>query len=96
MKCAPSPYRKTVLVCTNVHEDGRPSCGDPARGGGAISETLKAAAKKAGLKSKVRIVSTGCLGLCEHGPNAMIQPDDEWLSAMTLADVETVLKRLAE
>jgi len=96
MKTAPSPYRKTVLVCTNVHEDGRVSCGDPLRGGGAICETLKAAAKKAGLKGQVRVVRTGCLGLCEHGPNAMIEPEHEWLSGLKLADVDAIVKRLAE
>jgi NADP-reducing hydrogenase subunit HndC len=96
MKKAPSPYRKTVLVCTNVHEDGRTSCGDPARGGGAICETLKASAKKAGLKGKVRIVRCGCLGLCEQGPNAMVQPDNELLSDLKLADVDEILKSLTD
>lgn len=96
MKSAPTPYKKTLVVCTNVHEDGRVSCGDPKRGGGAVCETLKARAKKAGLKGKVRVVRSGCLGLCEHGPNAMLFPDGEWLSGLALDDVDAVLKRLAE
>lgn len=96
MKKAPSPYKKLLVVCTNVHEDGRVSCGMPARGGGAVCETLKAEAKKAGLKGKVRIVRSGCLGQCEHGPNAILYPDGEWLSGMTLGDCPEILKRLAE
>lgn len=96
MKKKPVPYKKTVFVCTNVREGGRVACGNPGRGGIELCDALKHAVKEKGLKGKVRVVKSGCLDLCEQGPNAFIYPGDEWLSGVTAADVPEILKKLAD
>lgn len=92
----PVPYQKTVFVCVNVREGGRVACGNPGRGGLELCESLKHAVKEKGLKGKVRVVKSGCLDLCEKGPNAFVYPGSEWLSGVTAADVPEILKKLSD
>ncbi|MFI5361888.1 MAG: (2Fe-2S) ferredoxin domain-containing protein [Elusimicrobiota bacterium] len=95
MKNEKVPYKKTVFVCTNVREDGRVACGNPGRGGIELCDALKHGVKKLGLKGKVRVARTGCLDLCEKGPNAFLYPSGTWLSGIKPEDAEAILKDLA-
>ena len=90
------PFVKTVFVCTNIREGGRAGCGNPGRGGLELCEALKHAVKEKGLKGKVRVARSGCLDLCEQGPNAFIYPGEQWLSSVTADDVPEILKKLDE
>jgi NADH:ubiquinone oxidoreductase subunit E len=94
MKSEKIPFRRTVFVCVNAREGGRVACGNPGRGGLELCEALKDGVKKAGLKGKVRVARSGCLDLCEQGPNAFVYPSGEWLSGLTPADAEGILKSL--
>lgn len=97
MKSGKVPFLKTVFVCTNARPGGeRAACGDPGRGGLELCEALKAGVKKAGLKGKVRVARAGCLDLCEKGPNAFLYPSGEWLSGLTPADADGIVKTLTE
>ena len=92
MKQQPVPYRRMVFVCTNVREeDGRPACG--LRGSEKICEALKEEVKKRGLKGKVRALKSGCMDLCEAGPNVMIFPDGILHSGVTAGDVPTLIEK---
>lgn len=92
----PVPFQKTVFVCVNAREGGRVACGNPGRGGVELCEALKHAVKAQGLKGKVRVAKSGCLDLCEQGPNAFIYPGGEWLSGVTAADVPGIVEKLSE
>lgn len=92
----PVPYTKTVFVCTNAREGGRVACGNPGRGGLELCEALKHAVKEKGLKGRIRVARSGCLDLCEKGPNAFVYPGGEWLSGVTAADVPGIIDKLAE
>ena len=37
---------------------------------------------------------SGCLDLCEKGPNAFIYPGNEWRSGLTEQDIPDLLKQL--
>lgn len=89
------PFERTAFVCTNVRSDGRKACANPGAGGEKICEALKAAVKAAGLKGKVRVARSGCLDLCEKGPNVFLYPGGEWFSGVSQADVPEILKKLA-
>ncbi|MEK7390255.1 MAG: (2Fe-2S) ferredoxin domain-containing protein [Elusimicrobiota bacterium] len=95
MKNAPVPFKKSVFVCTHVRDDGRAACGNPGRGGLELCEALKLGVKQAGLKGKIRVARSGCLDLCEKGPNAFIYPAGEWLSGLALADVPGLLMTIS-
>ena len=88
------PYQKTVFVCVNQREDGRPSCADSSEGGAELCKALKEAVKAAGLKGKIRVASSGCLDLCAQGPNLFIYPDGVWKSRVKLADIPQILSKL--
>lgn len=79
-----------VFVCVNAEEkDGRPACG--LRGSPQILEALKEEVKKRGLKGKVRALKSGCMDLCEKGPNVMTFPDGQLHSAVTPDDLPPLL-----
>jgi (2Fe-2S) ferredoxin len=44
----------------------------------------------------VRIDSTGCLGLCKHGPNAVVYPGGTWYLGLTERDVPEIAGRHLE
>ena len=96
MERRPIPYRKTVFVCTNVREDGRVACANPGRGGDDLCAALKDAVKKLGLKGKVRVARSGCLDLCEKGPNVFVLPDGDWYSGVAEKDLPELLRKLSE
>ena len=89
------PFKKTLFVCTRARADGRASCGNPDRKGIEICEQLKKRLKISGVKN-VRVASSGCLDQCEKGPNAFLYPNGEWFSGLTEADIEEVVKKLAD
>ena len=87
-----SPYIAHVFVCTNDRKGERKSCAD---GGSAlIKSELKNAVEAKGWKGKVRVSTSGCMGLCEGGPNVMIYPQKIWFSAVTPDCVAEILSAL--
>ena len=88
------PFSKTLIVCTHSRAEGRVACGNPGRGGLELCEALKEGVKKSGLKGKVRVARSGCLDLCEKGPNAFFYPDGQWFSGLKPSDADLLLKKL--
>ena len=81
-------YRKVVLVCTNVKENGKECCG--MKGAEEIRLKLKEEMKKADLT--VRVSRSGCLDRCVDGVTVAIMPDDVWLGSATEADIPDIVK----
>ncbi|MGE4618309.1 MAG: (2Fe-2S) ferredoxin domain-containing protein [Planctomycetota bacterium] len=75
------PYKKLVLVCTH----GR-SC--PHQGAVETCEALREAVHQADLNDQIRIIKSGCLAQCGHGPMVAIEPDGDWYGSVTAQDVE--------
>lgn len=87
-----TPYLCHIFVCSNVRENNpeNPGCG--AKGGATLKDKLKAAVNARGWKGKVRVSSTGCLGLCAQGPNVLLHPQGLHFSAVTENDIESLLE----
>jgi NADP-reducing hydrogenase subunit HndC len=60
-------YRSHVLLCGGT--------GCTSSGGAKIIEALEAEIKAQGLADDVKIVETGCVGLCEAGPVMIVYPE---------------------
>ena len=88
MKEIGKKYRKVVLVCTNVREDGTECCG--AKGSVDLHKKLKEAMKAADLT--VRVSKSGCLDRCSEGPTVAIMPDDLWFGSVSEADIPEIVK----
>jgi (2Fe-2S) ferredoxin len=91
MKTQPSPYLCHIFICTNVRENNpdNPGCG--AKGGTGLKDQLKAAVTARGWKDKVRISTSGCMGLCGTGPNILLYPQGIHFSGVTEPDVPLIL-----
>ena len=84
-----SPFFCHIFVCVNDRHGERKSCADGQ--GAAIKDAMKSEVERRGWKSRVRVSQSGCLGLCQKGPNVMIYPQGLWFSAVSPADVDGIL-----
>jgi len=89
-----SPFLCHVFVCLNDRHGERVSCADGDAA--TVRLRLKDEVTKRGLKPRVRVSQSGCLGLCAKGPNVMIYPQGIWFSAVTLDDVDGILAKIEE
>ena len=84
------PFEKIIFVCTNKRDkDDRVCCA--RMGGGDLRDTLKDLVKSRGLKKKVRVSTSGCMDVCEDGPNIMIFPDNVWLTHVKKSELIRIL-----
>lgn len=87
-----SPYLAHVFVCTNDRKGERKSCAD---GGSAhLKDMLKNAVASNGWKGRVRVSTSGCMGLCESGPNVIIYPQKIWFSGVEPGSLPEILSTL--
>jgi (2Fe-2S) ferredoxin len=93
----PVPYVKTLFVCTNQRAAGeKTACANPGKDGLKLAEALKSAVKQAGLKGRVRVAKSGCLDLCEKGPNAFLYPDGDWFCGLSASDAPALIEKLVK
>jgi (2Fe-2S) ferredoxin len=55
---------------------------------------LKDAVNEKGWKGKVRISTSGCMGLCAKGSNVMIYPQKVWFPEVVPDDVDEIVSTL--
>ena len=90
-----SPYVSHVFVCTNDRGGKRKSCAD--NNSPLIKSKLKEVVSERGWKGKVRISTSGCLGLCAKGPNVILYPQKVWFSEVLpdeLDDIVSAIERI--
>lgn len=93
MKRSPLPYKQLIFVCTNARKPGeRISCAGEGRCGEQVLERLKDFVKKNKLQDTIRVAKSGCQEKCEMGPNVAIMPQNIFLSDVSLADVDSIIK----
>ena len=78
-------YDAHVLVC------GSGDC--KKRGSKGVRKALKNELRDRGMLKDVRIDSVECLGLCKHGPNAVVYPDGTWYLGLRDEGVPEVVAR---
>ena len=77
-------FENYVLVC-----GGTACC---SGGGDKIVEAFAKELEAAGLKDKIQVVTTGCLGFCEQGPIVKILPQGTFYVQVTEKDVQEIVK----
>ena len=90
-----TPYVCHLFVCVNDRHGERKACADGGVGV-ALKDHLKAEVERRGWKGRVRVSQSGCLGLCEKGPNVMIYPHGIWFSEVGLTDADAILAKTGE
>jgi (2Fe-2S) ferredoxin len=67
-------YDKHIFVCCNTKADPtKRSCGEAH--GLELIKTLQEKIKGAGIKEKIRVNKSGCLGICNLGQTVAIYPE---------------------
>ena len=85
-------FQKYIFVCENEREEGA-SCKPH---GARIRELLKETVKKRGLAAEIRVSRSGCVDVCDEGPNVLLVPDYVWFKRVSENDIEPILKRALE
>ncbi|NLW79940.1 MAG: NADH-quinone oxidoreductase subunit NuoF [Ruminococcaceae bacterium] len=76
-------YRSHVMVCTGT--------GCTASGSAPIIEAFEKEVAKNKLDEEVRVIKTGCFGLCELGPIVVIYPEASFYSRVKVDDVPEIV-----
>lgn len=86
-----SRYELHLFVCTNDRGPGHPkgSCGQ--RGAAELLSDLRGLAHDRGLKGRVRVNSSGCLGSCARGVTAVAYPEGRWFERLDLERGQAIL-----
>ncbi len=85
-----SKYDKHILVCIKERQNGHPRGCCMENGGMEIRKRFVQLINRHGLKGKIRANKTGCLDVCEVGPNVVIYPDNIWYTGVTVNDVDEI------
>ena len=75
--------RSHILVCTGT---GCSSSNSPA-----IIEAFEQELKAQGMDQEVRVVKTGCFGLCAMGPVVLVYPEGAFYTHVTVPDVADIV-----
>ena len=75
--------RAHVLICGGT--------GCTSSGSQNIQKAFTESLEKNGLADEVKLVQTGCFGLCELGPVVIVHPDGTFYSRVTPEDVEEIV-----
>ncbi len=77
-------YRSHVLVCAGTN------CS--LKGNRAVREALVQEVARRKLDREVKVVETGCFGLCEQGPTIVIYPEGVLYCQTTVADIPEIVE----
>ncbi len=76
-------YRAHVLVCGGT--------GCTASGSGELLKRFEEKLKEHSLDKEIKIVRTGCFGLCEAGPVVIVYPEGTFYSHVKVEDVDEIV-----
>ncbi len=76
--------RAHVLICGGT--------GCTSSGSKAIQQAFEDNIKSCGLEEEVKLVQTGCFGLCALGPVVIVYPDGTFYSRVTTEDVKEIVE----
>ena len=76
-------YRAHVLCCGGT--------GCTSSGSAQIIERFEQKIKEAGLEKEIKVVRTGCFGLCEAGPVVIVYPEGTFYSRVKVEDVDEIV-----
>lgn len=79
----PAKHRSHVMVCAGT--------GCVASGCIKVSEEIEAEIKAVGLEDEVRVVHTGCFGLCALGPIVIVYPEGSFYALLKAEDCKEIV-----
>ncbi len=77
-------FRSHVLICAGT--------GCTSSGSNIVANEFNRLIKEEGLEREVKVVRTGCFGLCEMGPVVIVYPEGAFYKKVEEKDVEEIVK----
>ena len=77
-------FRSQVMVCGGT--------GCTSSGSAEIISRLESQIAEKGLDKEVKVVRTGCFGLCEVGPVVIVYPEGAFYAHVTPGDVDEIVE----
>lgn len=77
-------YRAHILICGGT--------GCTSSGSAALQDEFEARLKENGLENEVKLVKTGCFGLCALGPVVVVYPEGAFYSRVKKEDVKEIVE----
>ena len=77
-------YRSHVLVCAGT--------GCTSSGSAVLFDEFEQRLKDAGIENEVKVVKTGCFGLCAEGPIVVVYPEGAMYCRVTKTDVQEIVE----
>lgn len=90
IKKAPKAH---LSICCR-ERDGKPACAQ--KNAKKLLKELKMWVKENRLKEQIKVTESSCLGFCESGIAASLQPGNLWLKNVKLEDANELKKMLQE
>lgn len=81
-----------IFVCTSCRINGQQKGLCYSKASVDIVTKFMEAIEDNDLSSEVMITNTGCFGICDKGPIAVIYPDGIWYGNLTEESVETIVE----
>jgi len=84
-------YTRHIFFCNNVRKDNKPCCSQ--LGAKKMYQHAKDKCRDQGLlgEGKIGVSESRCLGRCEHGPVAVVYPDNVWYQYIDEDDIDEII-----
>ena len=76
-------FRNHVMVCGGT--------GCTSSGSDKVAEAFEAEIRATGLENEIKVIRTGCFGLCALGPIVVVYPEGSFYSRVTPEDVKEIV-----
>ena len=88
-----SHYKHHIFFCNNVREDGKACCSQ--LGAKQMYRYAKDKCRDEGKlgEGKIGVSESRCLGRCEHGPVAVVYPDNIWYQYIDEDDIDEIITK---
>lgn len=80
-----------IFVCTSCRINGQQKGFCYSKNSVDIVQKFIEEINDRDLNGDIMVTNTGCFGICEKGPIAVIYPEGKWYYNLTEDDVETIL-----
>lgn len=85
-----------IFVCTSCRMNGVQKGFCYSKDAVGIVEKFMEEIDDRDLSSEVMITNTGCFGICEKGPIAVVYPEGVWYGELTEEDIERIMEQHIE
>lgn len=82
-----------IFICTSCRVNGQQKGFCFQKGSVDIVQRFMEAIEENDLSSDVMITNTGCFGICDKGPIAVVYPEGVWYGNLTDEDVDRIVEQ---